>query len=70
MRIIANGRNYQIWLRGQYSQIRSARKFEQVLHQAFTDRYGEAAVKGKTIFQMDEVIGMISKRQQLPEQSK
>lgn len=61
MFVTVNGVRYQIWLRGGFRDIRSAKRFEDVLRRAFRARYGPKADEGRTIFEMDMLIGMISR---------
>jgi len=60
MFVTVNGIRYHIQLRGSFSNIRSARKFEEILRRSYQARYGAEADRGKTIFEMDSLIGMIS----------
>lgn len=67
MFVNVNGVRYQIWLRGAFRNIRSAKRFEDILRRAYRARYGSQADTGKTIFELDMLIGMISQSRRVEE---
>lgn len=60
MFVTVNEVRYQIWLRGSFREIRFSKKFEDIMRRSYRARYGSDADTGKTIFEVDSVIGMIS----------
>lgn len=61
MEITSSGKRYKIWLRGGFSHIKTSAQFERTLRAAFVKRYGAGADIGRSIHEMDSLIGMISK---------
>jgi hypothetical protein len=65
LRIKVNGKRYGIVLRGSFEHIKSGKEFEKVLRQSFVKRYGSGQDEGRSIFEMDACIGMISQSYRL-----